>query len=128
MRPDPVRGADTAAWLSKADDDLRAAHVDLAAAPPLTNDALFPCQQSVEKAMEALLTWHDQPFRQIHDPGELGGLCVAIDPSLEALLREVAPLTEFAWRYRYPGDAADAPLAKAASATGLAHWPGPTLD
>jgi hypothetical protein len=41
MQLDPVRRLDTEAWLGKADEDLRAAAVDLAAAPPLANDALF---------------------------------------------------------------------------------------
>ncbi len=44
------------AWLKKADDDLRGAQVDLAAAPPLIEDALFHCQQAAEKAMKAFLT------------------------------------------------------------------------
>jgi len=35
---------------------------------------------------------------------ELCAECVAIDPSLEPHLRGTAPLTEYAWRYRYPGE------------------------
>jgi hypothetical protein len=56
MQPDPVRLADTRAWLVKAANDLRAAAVDLAATPPLLEDALFHCQQAAEKAFKAFLT------------------------------------------------------------------------
>lgn len=41
------------AWLAKVDNDLRGAAVDLAAKPPLVEDALFHCQQAAEKAMRS---------------------------------------------------------------------------
>ena len=63
MPPDPVRVADTRAWLEKAEQDLRSAQADLAFAPPIMGDAVFHCQQAVEKALKAFLTWHDRPFR-----------------------------------------------------------------
>jgi hypothetical protein len=47
------------AWLRRADDDLRSAQVDLAADPPLIEDALFHCQQAAEKAMKPFLTARD---------------------------------------------------------------------
>jgi len=103
MQPD-ARAKEVGAWLSRAELDLRAAKVDLGADPPLLADAAFHCQQAVEKALKALLTHHDHLFRQTHDIGELGLACLEHEPSLEALLRESAPLTEYAWRFRYPGD------------------------
>lgn len=99
-----MRAADTRAWLARAEDDLRGAEIDLAASPPLRGDAAFHCQQAVEKALKAFLTWHDRPFRKTHDLVELGAECVAINPALEPHLRGTAPLTEYAWRYRYPGE------------------------
>jgi HEPN domain-containing protein len=118
MPPDPARVADTRAWLEKATLDLRGAGIDLAATPPLVGDALFHCQQAVEKALKALLAWHDEPFRKTHDLVELGALCTTIDDTLEPLLRKAAPLTEYAWKFRYPGDVPDptAPEAEAALA------------
>lgn len=104
MQPDPVRAADTQAWLEKAAMDLRSAEADLGVVPPIVGDALFHCQQAIEKALKAFLTWRDEPFRKTHDLGELGIQCVALDRTLEALLRRAAPLTEYAWKYRYPGD------------------------
>ena len=92
--------------MARAQDDLRSAEIDLAASPPLLGDAAFHCQQAVEKTLKAFLVWHDPPFRKAHDLVELGAECVAIDPELEPLLRGTAPLTEYAWRYRYLGEPA----------------------
>ena len=104
MPPDRVRLADTRAWLAKAADDLRGAELDLSAERPLLGDALFHCQQAAEKALKAFLTWHDRPFRKTHNLVELGDQCREIDPTLENLLRRAARLTEFAWKFRYPGE------------------------
>jgi HEPN domain-containing protein len=91
------------AWLRKADDDLRSAQVDMAADPPLIEDALFHCQQAAEKAMKAFLTAHDTSFRKTHDLDELAAACGAIDASLNDELDPARDLTVFAWAFRYPG-------------------------
>jgi HEPN domain-containing protein len=102
--PRDVRAEEVAAWLDRARQDLRAAEVDLEARPPLLGDAAFHSQQAVEKALKAFLTRHDHSFRATHDIGELALACLKHEPSLEPLLREAAPLTEYAWRFRYPGE------------------------
>jgi HEPN domain-containing protein len=89
--------------MSKVAIDLRGARIDLAATPPLLEDALFHCQQAVEKAFKAFLTWHERPFRKTHSLEELGRACSAVDPDLEALVDDGVPLTEYAWAFRYPG-------------------------
>jgi HEPN domain-containing protein len=104
MPHDPVRAADTRAWLEKAALDLRSANADLGVDPPIFGDALFHCQQAIEKALKAFLAWHDQPFLKTHDLGELGTRCAGLEANLEPLLRRAAPLTEYAWKYRNPGD------------------------
>ena len=68
------------------------------------DDIVFHAQQAVEKSLKGFLAWHDRPFRRTHDLVELGQACVDLDRSLETLLRRAAPLTEYAWRFRYPGD------------------------
>ncbi len=85
MPLDPVRLADTRAWLLKAANDLRGAEVDLAADPPLPGDALFHCQQVAEKALKAFLTWHDRRFRKTHNLVELGDQSREIDDTLHEL-------------------------------------------
>jgi len=102
--PRDARAKEVAGWLSRAGQDVRAAEVDLGVDPPLLADAAFHCQQAVEKALKAFLTHHDHAFRQTHDIGELAIACLEHQPSLEALLRESAPLTEYAWRFPYPGE------------------------
>ena len=91
------------AWLAKAAHGLRAGDVDLNADPPLSEDAAFHAQQAAEKSLKALLALHDQRVRKTHDLVGLGAECAAIEPSLEPLLARVGELTEYAWRFRYPG-------------------------
>ncbi len=86
MPLDAVRIADTKGWLTKAAIDLRGAQIDLAASPPLPEDALFHCQQAVEKALKAFLTFHDRPFRKTHNLEEIGEACLQIDPTLKAVV------------------------------------------
>lgn len=120
MPLDPTKVEEAAAWFTKARNDLRAARVDLDAEPPLAEDALFHCQQAAEKALKGFLTWHDQPFRKTHSLIELGLQCVEIDPSIEPLLREAAMLSEYATKYRYPGEVESAAAEEAAKALSLA--------
>jgi hypothetical protein len=54
--------------------------------------------------MKAFLAWHDVPVRKTHNLEELGRLCVGLDVTLGTLADEAAPLTEYAWRFRYPGE------------------------
>jgi HEPN domain-containing protein len=120
MPPD-LRGEELAAWLARAGQDLRAAEVDLGAEPPLLADAAFHCQQAVEKALKALLTRHDHPFRRTHDIGELAMACLEHEPQLEALLRGSAPMTEYVWRFRYPGEPFEPEREEVEEALGLAR-------
>lgn len=101
--PDENRIADTSAWLQRTSQDMRAAAHGLTAEPPLLDDVVFHCQQACEKALRAFLIWNGVPFRETHDLAEIGAQCVEIDPSLEQLVARAAPLTDYAWMYRYPG-------------------------
>lgn len=113
---DEVRG-----WLVKAKDDLRGAEIDLQANPPLSGDALFHCQQAVEKALKGFLTLHDRAFRKTHDLDELAAECEKVDNGLAAVLDRARDLTPFAWRFRYPGDDEPPPAADVAEALALAR-------
>jgi HEPN domain-containing protein len=104
MPHDPALVADVRAWLAKAAVDLRAGEHDLVASPPLLEDVVFHSQQAVEKVLKAFLAWHDQPFRKTHSLEEIGRQCVQLDPGLGELVRRAAPLTEYAWKFRYPGE------------------------
>lgn len=104
MQHDPVRVEDTHAWLFMAAKDLRSAEHGLTASPPLLEDVVFHCQQAVEKAFKAFLTWHDIPFRKTHSLEEIGRQCVKIDPTLKQPVDQTVPLSEYAWKFRYPGE------------------------
>ena len=107
MPPDPIRIAEVKAWLTKAEIDQRAGEFELTATPPITADIVFHAQQLVEKSLKAFLSWNDIPFRKTHNLVELGEKCVQLDKTLEALLKSASTLTEYAWKFRYPGDIED---------------------
>jgi len=62
MEPDPVLVSNTKEWLLRAQEDLDNAQHDLMATPPFVRDALFHCQQAVEKAMKLYSRGTTQAF------------------------------------------------------------------
>jgi len=121
MPHDPVRAAHTKRWLALAQEDLAYAAHALCAQPPFLKDALFHCQQACEKALKALLTWHDTRFRAVHDLDELGKQCVDVAPTLARLVDRISSLTVYAVRLRYPGTDYVPSNQEAESALGLAR-------
>lgn len=103
MPHDPALLEDTRAWLAKALMDLRAADHLRHADPPLLGQVVFHAQQAAEKALKAFLVLHDEPFRKTHNLEQLGQQALALDTTLHPLVGRVAVLTEYAWKYRYPG-------------------------
>jgi HEPN domain-containing protein len=116
MADDPARIDSSRAWFVRAAEDIYCASLDLSGSPPPVRDALFHCEQAVEKALKGFLTWHDRPFRKNHDLVDLGKRCVRVDAELEPLLRRVGAFTEYASRFRYPGDLFDPTQAEAEGA------------
>ena len=121
MQSDPARVADTKAWLAKATQDLRRVEILLAANPPDVEGALFHSQQAAEKALKAFLTWHDLPFRRVHELDVIGGQCVDVDTTLADLVNRVDALAKYAWRFRYPGAPYDPTLEEGRAASMLAR-------
>jgi HEPN domain-containing protein len=120
MPHDPARVADTKAWLARAADDLQAAEQLLSGSSALPGVAVFHCQQAAEKAMKAFLAWHDVPFRKTHDLEKIGEACLAIDRALEEVVDRAVPLTEYAWKFRYPGEPASPTQNEAEASLALA--------
>jgi HEPN domain-containing protein len=105
MSPDQARAQDVRAWLKKAAFDLRAAEHEMSAPEAgLWSDVVFHAQQAIEKTFKAFLAWHDVPFRKTHNLEELGRVCVSVDATVRPLVDKAAPLTEYAWKFRYPGE------------------------
>src|SRR3972149_9504445 len=109
----PEKAEEVRSWLAKAENDLRAAKVDLGVSPPLVGDAMFHCQQPAEKSLKAFLTARDSPFPKTHDLDELAIACGRIDPALEREVDPARDLTAFAWKFRYPGELAEPSQEKA---------------
>lgn len=114
MPLDPVLVLDTKAWFRKAATDFRSADVDIAAAPPILEDAVFHCQQAVEKGIKGFLTFHQRPFGKSHDLRELGKACASLEPGLSPLLERAAPLTWYAWKSDIPARRKNPPKTKRA--------------
>jgi predicted nucleotidyltransferase/HEPN domain-containing protein len=118
---DPVLVAETKAWFTKAANDLRAADHEFSAQPPLLGDIVFHCQQAVEKSMKGFLTWHNRPFRKTHSLEELGEQCLTLDPALKSFVDRSVPLSDYAWKFRYPGEPEEPDLTEAQDALVLAR-------
>lgn len=104
MPHDPEFIAETRSWLLKAHTDIRLAEIVQREDASLYGDALFHCQQAAEKSLKGFLTWHGRTFRKTHSIGELGQAVVEIAPNISTSVRPAAVLTEYAWKFRYPGD------------------------
>jgi HEPN domain-containing protein len=104
MAFDPELVAETRAWFAKAFNDLRAAEALAATSPPLLDEAVFHCQQAAEKALKGFLACNGRTFRKTHNLEEIGEQCLAIDPSLRDVVDRAVPLSEYAWKFRYPGE------------------------
>jgi HEPN domain-containing protein len=101
--------------------DLRRVEILLAAEPADPEGALFHAQQAAEKALKGFLTWHDVPFRRVHELDELGEQCAVVDPSLANLMGRADELTKYAWRFRYPGAPYEPTLVEGRTASDLAR-------
>lgn len=121
MAADPEVIAEVQGWFSRAWMDLRVGALETGVRPSLNADIVYHAQQAAEKSMKGFLTFHGQVFRKTHNLVEIGESCAQIDNSLEPLLRRAAILTEYAWRFRYPGDPEDPSDEEAASALSLAR-------
>jgi HEPN domain-containing protein len=103
MAADPELLAETRARFVKAANDLRAAEALTAISPPLFDEAVFHCQQAAEKALKGFLTWNGRAFRMTHNLEEIGEQCLSVDSTLREVINEAVPLSEYAWKFRYPG-------------------------
>lgn len=104
MQREEEKSAEVQEWLQKALDDLQVADYLLRATPPFVSSALFHAQQAAEKSLKGFLTWHEVIFRKTHSIEELGGQCLRVDNTLRPIIDRAVPLTQYASRFRYPGE------------------------
>jgi HEPN domain-containing protein len=108
-------------WLTKARQDMDAAIWLLESPIGLFGAVGFHCQQAVEKALKAYLTWLDCSFEKTHSLVVLVGMCLDTDPNFEDLRVAAVTLTPYAVITRYPGDLPVISLEEANTAIELAH-------
>jgi HEPN domain-containing protein len=113
--------AEVREWLHKAAEDVRTAEVSCAAQPPLHDAAAFHCQQAAEKALKGFLTLHARVFEKTHSIEKVGALALTADPTLRAAIDRATPLTEYAWKFRYPGTPGEPSAAEVGEALSAAR-------
>ena len=95
--------------LELADEWRRFARMDFDAAlylqgfHPLPIEIIcFHCQQAAEKALKAVLAYHDEEIPYIHDTLKLWGLALPLEPALPDLKAQADHLKKYATAARYP--------------------------
>ena len=71
--------------------------------------------------MKECLTWHNRPYRRTHSLEEAGAEGLTIDFWLQPLVDRAARLSDYAWRYRYPGSPIGPSLPEAQNAFVIAR-------
>lgn len=104
MTPPPFPNEEARAWLDAAQRDLRLADLALGDVPPMAGEALYHAQQSAEKALKSFLVSRGAQYPLTHDILKLLKCCAPLDAALVTALSSAAGLTQFATRFRYPGE------------------------
>jgi|YelNatPaOPRAMG01_1025707.scaffolds.fasta_scaffold00501_25 HEPN domain-containing protein len=92
---------DVAAWVRKAENDLRTIRACLQSQDPPWDAVCFHAQQAAEKFLKAFLVAHRVAPPRVHDLMKLLTLCADHDPSLSSVEPDCSVLTNFAL-VRYP--------------------------
>jgi len=89
-------------WIRKAEEDYSVAKGLLRRKRLPVNAICFHCQQAVEKLLKALLQKKRIHFGRVHDLEELRRL-LGQAGALELLTDDLKLLSDYAVKYRYPG-------------------------
>lgn len=100
-------------WLHKAENDLLSAKAVMDSEYGITDVPCFHAQQTVEKGLKGLLTWHGVSFGKTHDLMVLLAATVNIIPGFYDLRSICEELSEFAVDVRYPGGISEPPEGEA---------------
>ena len=91
-------------WIRLAGVDLESAEHLLSRDPPLLETACFHIQQSIEKALKAVLVLNDQRPPRTHCLEDLLGLCDRWMPGVAEFESGCAWLSGWAVELRYPNN------------------------
>ncbi|MCL2048496.1 MAG: HEPN domain-containing protein [Defluviitaleaceae bacterium] len=95
--------AEAREWLKFAQNDYDFA-VDIESKfwPKHMERICYNCQQSAEKALKAILAYHDMEIPKTHNIGILVNECVKYEPSIQMDTRTARQMTSYATISRYP--------------------------
>jgi len=91
-------------WLKRARSNLERARAGKASEEILLEDLCFDCQQTVEKAIKALLVHLDVEYERIHSIAKLLKQVEGAGVIVPDEIKETSELTVYAVDTRYPGD------------------------
>ena len=91
-------------WLSKADHDLITASQTLLLPDGPTDTVCFHAQQAIEKALKAVLTFHQVTFPKIHDLVRLMDIAGNLIPGMTEYAEIFAEISAYSVKVRYPDD------------------------
>ncbi len=91
--PDPEIREFASAWLAKALVDLLVCDSLIAQDARLWESVTFHCRQAVEKALKAVLVWHQVEFPKTYDLQRLLDLLADADPEVVGRSAEAVGLT-----------------------------------
>ena len=92
------------AWLRRAYDDLLSARRLGQEPGAILGPALYHYQQAAEKAIKAVLVYHDKPFDKTHDVGVLLKLVLPFHSAFSPTSGAANRLSRYAIVYRYPSE------------------------
>ena len=105
----------TAEWVAKAEGDFAMVEREARARKNPSPDGLcFHAQQCAEKYLKARLCEAGRRVEKVHDLAALLDSVVRVEPLWESYRADLAYLSEFAVRYRYPGESATMAMAQRA--------------
>jgi len=95
---------DPLSWVERAEEDYALARASLRQKKPLTYGACFHAQQCAEKYLKAMLVAGGHDFSKTHDLIVLHDECAQVGILLSMPEDQLASLSYYAVRVRYPGD------------------------
>ena len=102
-------------WIDKAEGDFHSLEREVRARKnPNYDAACFHAQQCAEKYIKGRLIQAGILFPKTHDLVLLLDLALSVEPLWEVFRKDLSILSGFGVEFRYPGESADLPMAKAA--------------
>ena len=121
MKSKPPEQKEVAAWLAKADGDVRMADAAIGMDDPLWDQACFHLQQAVEKSLKGLLVHLGDEVPRTHDLVFLVENICKAHPDFGRLLESASELSQYAVAARYPSFWGDETSSDAKAARIHAH-------